>query len=289
MDQGLMPSTPVSHHGGNTELECGQLSSCSDTDESCSEETLDMVLNAGIERPCSGEMNDVDEETMHSENDVSFSHLRTVNSLPNVSAPEIDSLTYTEPSMESLASLTTTASIRTPTQPNMFTNTTANSTLTSASNLSLEDEMLLFSLMNLREQPTNQTPSRSFTNPTMVSSLTSSSELASTRERLFPNQGIAPLPSLGTATKNDSTSIGGAGAVSGTTTVPLPSLAERNELTRMPSFQQPTSATSLHSKNSKAKNETNIKSSTEPINSGEDTGAGPSSSHDERDENKSEN
>ena len=288
-----MPSTPVSHHGGNTELECGQLSSCSDTDESCSEETLDMVLNAGIERPCSGEMNDVDEETMHSENDVSFSHLRTVNSLPNVSAPEIDSLTYTEPSMESLASLTTTASIRTPTQPNMFTNTTANSTLTSASNLSLEDEMLLFSLMNLREQPTNQTPSRSFTNPTMVSSLTSSSELASTRERLFPNQGIAPLPSLGTATKNDSTSIGGAGAVSGTTTVPLPSLAERNELTRMPSFQQPTSATSLHSssKNSKAaKNETNIKSSTEPINSGEDAGAGPSTSHsDERDENKSEN
>ena len=80
--------------------------------------------------------------------------------------------------------------------------------------------------------------------------------------------------------------------MSGTTTVPLPSLAERNELTRMPSFQQPTSATSLHSssKNSKAaKNETNIKSSTEPINSGEDTGAGPSSSHDERDENKSEN
>ena len=286
-----MPSTPVSHHGGNTELECGQLSSCSDTDESCSEETLDMVLNAGIERPCSGEMNDVDEETMHSENDVSFSHLRTVNSLPNVSAPEIDSLTYTEPSMESLASLTTTASIRTPTQPNMFTNTTANSTLTSASNLSLEDEMLLFSLMNLREQPTNQTPSRSFTNPTMVSSLTSSSELASTRERIFPNQGIAPLPSLGTATKNDSTTIGGAGA-SGTTTVPLPSLAERNELTRMPSFQQPTSATSLYSKNNKAKNETNIKSSTEPSNSGEDTGAGPSSSHsgnDERDENKSDN
>ena len=151
---GLLPSTPVSQHGGNTELECGQLSSCSDSDESCSEETLDMVLNAGSgfgERPCSGEMNDVDEETMSGENDVSFSHLQ-----PNVSAPEIDSLTYTEPSMESLASLTT--SIRTPTQMSF---TTATSALNSASsNLSLEDEMLLFSLMNLREHPTNQIPSR---------------------------------------------------------------------------------------------------------------------------------
>ena len=61
-------------------------------------------------------------------------------------------------------------------------------------------------------------------------------------ERLFPNQtGIAPLPSLGT-NKTDSSTIGGA---TGTTaTVPLPSLAsgERNELTRMPSFQQPTAA-----------------------------------------------
>ena len=40
-----------------------------------------MVLNAGSgfgERPCSGEMNDVDEETMSGENDVSFSHLRFV-------------------------------------------------------------------------------------------------------------------------------------------------------------------------------------------------------------------
>ena len=74
--QSLLPSNP---NAGNTELECGQLSSCSDSDESCSEETLDMVLNAGSgfgERPCSGEMNDVDEETMSGENDVSFSHLR---------------------------------------------------------------------------------------------------------------------------------------------------------------------------------------------------------------------
>ena len=76
--QALLPSNP---NTGNTELECGQLSSCSDSDESCSEETLDMVLNAGSgfgERPCSGEMNDVDEETMSGENDVSFSHLRYV-------------------------------------------------------------------------------------------------------------------------------------------------------------------------------------------------------------------
>ena len=75
--QALLP--PNNPNAGNTELECGQLSSCSDSDESCSEETLDMVLNAGSgfgERPCSGEMNDVDEETMSGENDVSFSHLR---------------------------------------------------------------------------------------------------------------------------------------------------------------------------------------------------------------------
>lgn len=57
-----------------TELECGQLSSCSDSDDSCSEETLDMVLgNAG--RSGSGDqMNDVDDETMSGDNDVSFLH-----------------------------------------------------------------------------------------------------------------------------------------------------------------------------------------------------------------------
>ena len=79
-------------------------------------------------------------------------------------------------------------------------------------------------------------------------------------ERLFPNQtGIAPLPSLGT-NKIDSSNIGGATGT--TTTVPLPSLAsgERNELTRMPSFQQPTAA-ALNS--NKVKKTDNIKQSSE--------------------------
>ena len=79
-------------------------------------------------------------------------------------------------------------------------------------------------------------------------------------ERLFPNQtGIAPLPSLGT-NKTDSSTIGGA---TGTTaTVPLPSLAsgERNELTRMPSFQQPTAAALT---SNKVKKTDNIKQSSE--------------------------
>ena len=71
------------------------------------------------------------------------------------------------------------------------------------------------------------------------------------RDRLFPsNQGIAPLPSLGsTSNKPDSSSnamVGAIGAIGASgTTVPLPSLAtsstpssgERNELTRLPSFQ----------------------------------------------------
>ena len=78
-------------------------------------------------------------------------------------------------------------------------------------------------------------------------------------ERLFPNQtGIAPLPSLGT-NKIDSSNIGGATGT--TTTVPLPSLAsgERNELTRMPSFQQPTAALNSN----KVKKTDNIKQSSE--------------------------
>ena len=68
------------------------------------------------------------------------------------------------------------------------------------------------------------------------------------RDRLFPsNQGIAPLPSLGsTSNKPDSSSNAMVGAIGASgTTVPLPSLAtsstpssgERNELTRLPSFQ----------------------------------------------------
>ena len=67
----------------------------------------------------------------------------------------------------------------------------------------------------------------------------------SLRDRLFPsNQGIAPLPSLGsTSNKPDSSSNAMVAIGASGTTVPLPSLAtstssgERNELTRLPSFQ----------------------------------------------------
>ena len=56
-------------HGDNTELDCGHLSSCSDSEESSSEETLDIVLNAG-NGASEREMNDVDDETMSGDNDV---------------------------------------------------------------------------------------------------------------------------------------------------------------------------------------------------------------------------
>ena len=134
-------------HSDNTELDCGHLSSCSDSEESSSEETLDIVLNAGGNVGGAGggsqrEMNDVDDETMFGDNDVSFVH-----TVPSVSLPEIDSLTYNEPSMESLTSLTT---IRTPTQTSLTMSSQALVANTSASShMSLEDE--IWRLMNLRE------------------------------------------------------------------------------------------------------------------------------------------
>ena len=135
---------PSCQHSDNTELDCGHLSSCSDSEDSSSEETLDIVLNAGN---ASGgatavgerEMNDVDDETMFGDNDVSFLH-----TVPSVSLPEIDSLTYNEPSMESLTSL---SAARTPTQNSL----SSAQTLATSTHMSLEDEMLLFRLMNLRE------------------------------------------------------------------------------------------------------------------------------------------
>ena len=154
--------TPSCLHGSgeNTELDCGHLSSCSDSEESSSEETLDIVLNAGAGSSSTGnasgsglvgvasgerDMNDVDEETMFGDNDVSFLH-----TVPSVSLPEIDSLTYNEPSMESLTSL---GAARTPTQNSlssapalMHAGASGNS-----GHMSIEDEMLLFRWMNWRE------------------------------------------------------------------------------------------------------------------------------------------
>jgi hypothetical protein len=257
----------------NTELECGQLSSCSDSDESCSEEALDLVLNSS----CTGErigsaelMNDVDDETMSGDNDVSFVHHHAPQSLPPVSMSDLDSLTYTEPSMESLASLTTAA--RTPGQ----TSLTTSYPFTVATNLTLEDEMLLLRLMDLKGNPPQTTAGALVSNAAAASRLPlsskaggaanalgmrqllrgvgpgntqlidslqldlgsanpfglSSSQASSSKERILPDSGIAPLPSIGSSSKScnleetaatsleyPASSSSGAGA-----TVPLPSL-----------------------------------------------------------------
>ena len=233
----------------NTELECGHLSSCSDSEESSSEETLDIVLNAdgasggGGSRECTGEMNDVDDETMYGDNDVSF-----INpSLPSVSLPEIDSLTYTEPSMESLTSLTS-AVTKTPTHTSLTTVPTSGS-----SHLSLEDEMLLFRLMSLREgrlpsairQPSSSSMQVDST-PQKIQNSRQQNDLSnlchpaedgrSQAESSFPNTSIAPLPSLGNVAiaeksvpsiskKPSSAAVNNGSSGATSSTVPLPSLS----------------------------------------------------------------
>jgi len=251
-------------HSDNTELDCGHLSSCSDSEESSSEETLDIVLNAGGNVGGGGsqrEMNDVDDETMFGDNDVSFVH-----TVPSVSLPEIDSLTYNEPSMESLTSLTT---IRTPTQTSLTMSSQALVANTSASSqMSLEDE--IWRLMNLREASSHR-PSASVMSTVMSGSarleamasggvpqrmLRSSSNAtpggsaatlqgggvgvsatSSTIESQFAATDIAPLPSLGScpSVSADKSSV----------VKPLPSFPKGEQLTRMPSFQLPGGAPSV--------------------------------------------
>lgn len=190
-------------HTDNTELECGHLSDCSDSDESSSEETLDIVLNAGTGAVGEREMNDVDDETMFGDNDVSFVH-----TVPSVSLPEIDSLTYTEPSMESLTSLTTA---KTPTTGHM----------------SLEDEMLLFRLMNLNQRPVQKLDGSAPPPQRMLRSAGSSHTDVLGHESTFPPNEIAPLPSLGSCP-----------SVTGDRppAAPIRPLSKTEQLTRMPSF-----------------------------------------------------
>ena len=88
-----------------------------------------------------------------------------VHTVPSVSLPEIDSLTYNEPSMESLTSLTT---IRTPTQTSLTMSSQALVANTSASShMSLEDE--IWRLMNLREASSHR-PSASVMSTVMSGS-----------------------------------------------------------------------------------------------------------------------
>ena len=207
-------------HSDNTELDCGHLSSCSDSDESSSEETLDIVLNAGnggggvvgvggVGSQRSEMLNDVDDETMFGDNDVSFVH-----TVPSVSLPEIDSLTYNEPSMESLTSLTT---VKTPTQTSLTSSSQALIPNTSSSShMSLEDE--IWRLMNLRE-------ASSYRPPTVVSSVMSGStrlDAPGAPQRMAPTvEEIACRGVVGVAT--NSTAIESQFAVP-TDIAPLPSL-----------------------------------------------------------------
>jgi len=212
-------------------------------------------------------MNDVDDETMFGDNDVSFVH-----TVPSVSLPEIDSLTYNEPSMESLTSLTT---IRTPTQTSLTMSSQALVANTSASShMSLEDE--IWRLMNLREASSHRPSAsvmstvlsgsarleamasggvpqrmlRSSSNATPGGSAATLEEGAcrggvgvgvsatsSTIESQFAATDIAPLPSLGScpSVSADKSSV----------VKPLPSFPKGEQLTRMPSFQLPGGAPSV--------------------------------------------
>ena len=212
----------------NTELECGHLSSCSDSEDSSSEETLDIVLNgdggASGGRECTGEMNDVDDEYLAGDNDVSF--INALPSLPTVSLPEIDSLTYTEPSMESMTSLTSAAT-KTPTHTSLTT-TTVPTSAGSSSHLSLEDEMLLFRLMSLREGNASRVPT-ALRQPLVDST---PQKIQNTRQaeldNLYPDDGqtsIAPLPHLAMSTSKKTAAVSSAAAGASTSTVPLPSLS----------------------------------------------------------------
>ena len=220
----------------NTELECGHLSSCSDSEDSSSEETLDIVLNgdggASGGRECTGEMNDVDDEYLAGENDVSF--INAIPSLPTVSLPEIDSLTYTEPSMESMTSLT--SATKTPTHTSLTT-TTVPTSAGSSSHLSLEDEMLLFRLMSLREGNASRVPT-ALRQPSTSLVDSTPQKIQNTRQaeldNLYPDDGqtsIAPLPSFGNiamsekSTNSKKTSAVSSAAGTSTSTVPLPSLS----------------------------------------------------------------
>ena len=249
---GLLASTSSTPQCENTELDCGHLSSCSDSEESSSEETLDIVLNAdGASSGGVGhgprEMNDVDDETMYGDNDVSF-----INpSLPSVSLPEIDSLTYTEPSMESLTSLT--SATKTPTHTSLTTvqPPPVPTSGSSASHLSLEDEMLLFRLMSLREgrlpasalrqasgsSMIDATPQKIQNSSRVQNDLISEDLGRSQAESSFPNTSIAPLPSLGNVANADKSNVsiskkvagGSSGSGATSTTVPLPSLSNSHD------------------------------------------------------------
>jgi len=218
--------------------------------------------NGGSQR----EMNDVDDETMFGDNDVSFVH-----TVPSVSLPEIDSLTYNEPSMESLTSLTT---IKTPTQTSL-TSSQALVANTSSSHMSLEDE--IWRLMNLREAASSHRPSvvstvmsgstrldsmapgvpqrmlRSSSNASGASGFPVEEAasrgigVASTGvESQFAATDIAPLPSLGScpSVSGDKSSV----------VKPLPSFPKGEQLTRMPSFQLPGGASVGPTKGKKSNN-----------------------------------
>ena len=276
----------------NTELECGQLSSCSDSEESCSEEALDLVLNSSgvvgaaamVDRAPSSElnMNDVDEETMSGENDVSFAHNNPPPSMPALSTSDLDSLTYTEPSLESLTSLTMTAK------------SSAGPQQAASTNFSMEENMLLLRLMDSKGQPGEQ-PSRGGQGqrPGIRSSLPAKfshnlprapraanttqlfdslqldfstadpfvsrpqpqaanvnvSNAAKDGQQQVNDPVIAPLPSLGAASSADVVGLSQSSSLASTPTTatpPIQTLVQdgglQQQLTRMPSLHAPSNA-----------------------------------------------
>lgn len=127
-----------------TELECGQLSSSSESDGGGSSDDTEALAIEEEQSLEDGEAeNDVDDETMSGDNDVEY----TVNQPSLLS--DLDSLT--EP--ESLSCLTTSGG-RSTTQPSSLNPTQSSSSTTgggSTSHLtSIEDEMLLLRLIDMQ-------------------------------------------------------------------------------------------------------------------------------------------
>lgn len=108
--------------------------------------------------------------------------------------------------MESLTSLTTTQ-------------TATYATAASTSNLSLEDEMLLFRLMSLKDNAAQRLANFP------INSLPNDVTNAHRDLRTIAKPGIAPLPSLGSTRSNDNLAGNNVAEEASNVTVPLPSIA----------------------------------------------------------------
>jgi len=148
--------------------------------------------------------------------------------------------------------------------------------------LSLEDEMLLFRLMSLREGNASRVPT-ALRQPLVDST---PQKIQNTRQaeldNLYPDDGqtsIAPLPHLAMSTSKKTAAVSSAAAGASTSTVPLPSLStpghDSGELTRMPSFQFANAGSPRNKKAEKKKSDASQVSSDTTTAQAASAGANP--------------